>query len=134
MAAARATFLARDMINTPAEDMSPSKLEETARAAVAEFGASVTSVVGDDLLAKNFPQVSLSVSRTHVHTCAMCDVCTQTQASTLYMGCSMRQIHAVGRAAGPGREPRIIDIAWGDTSHPRVTLVGKGKWRCSRAF
>ncbi|MDA0340804.1 MAG: leucyl aminopeptidase family protein [Proteobacteria bacterium] len=33
-------------------------------------------------------------------------------------------IHAVGRAAA--QEPRLIDITWGKTSNPRVTLVGKG--------
>ncbi|WP_109806748.1 leucyl aminopeptidase family protein [Sphingosinithalassobacter portus] len=35
-------------------------------------------------------------------------------------------IHAVGKAAGKGREPRLIEIEWGDESHPRVALVGKG--------
>lgn len=35
-------------------------------------------------------------------------------------------IHAVGRAAGKGREPRLIDLTWGDDKAPRVTLVGKG--------
>jgi len=33
-------------------------------------------------------------------------------------------VHAVGRAAA--REPRLIDLVWGDASHPKVTLVGKG--------
>ncbi|HAE45782.1 MAG: leucyl aminopeptidase [Tistrella sp.] len=33
-------------------------------------------------------------------------------------------IHAVGRAST--RPPRLIDFSWGDESHPRVTLVGKG--------
>lgn len=33
-------------------------------------------------------------------------------------------IHAVGRAAK--QAPRLIDIEWGDTSAPKVTLVGKG--------
>ncbi len=35
-------------------------------------------------------------------------------------------IHVVGRAAAEGREPRLIDLNWGDDSHPSVTLVGKG--------
>jgi leucyl aminopeptidase len=34
-------------------------------------------------------------------------------------------IHAVGRAAAPGREPRLIDLTWG-TAGPLLTLVGKG--------
>jgi leucyl aminopeptidase len=35
-----------------------------------------------------------------------------------------RLIHAVGR--GSSRAPRLIDLAWGDAKHPRITLVGKG--------
>ena len=33
-------------------------------------------------------------------------------------------IHAVGRASH--RPPRLIEITWGDPSHPRVAVVGKG--------
>lgn len=33
-------------------------------------------------------------------------------------------IHAVGRASAS--EPCLIDMRWGDPSHPKVTLVGKG--------
>ena len=33
-------------------------------------------------------------------------------------------IHAVGRAAS--KAPRLLSLTWGDASHPRVTLVGKG--------
>ncbi len=33
-------------------------------------------------------------------------------------------IHAVGRASE--HCPRLIDVRWGDPSHPKVTLVGKG--------
>ena len=33
-------------------------------------------------------------------------------------------IHAVGRASA--RAPRLIDLRYGDPTHPRVTLVGKG--------
>jgi leucyl aminopeptidase len=32
--------------------------------------------------------------------------------------------HAVGRASH--RAPRLIELTWGDPSHPRVALVGKG--------
>lgn len=35
-----------------------------------------------------------------------------------------RTIHAVGRAAE--KEPRLIDITWGDENAPKLTLVGKG--------
>lgn len=33
-------------------------------------------------------------------------------------------IHAVGRASH--RAPRLMDMTWGDASHPKLTLVGKG--------
>jgi leucyl aminopeptidase len=33
-------------------------------------------------------------------------------------------IHAVGRAAEEA--PRLVDFSWGDATHPKVTLVGKG--------
>ncbi len=33
-------------------------------------------------------------------------------------------IHAVG--AGSVRQPRLVDITWGDPTHPKVTIVGKG--------
>ena len=35
-------------------------------------------------------------------------------------------IHAVGAAATPERAPRLIDLSWGEASHPKVTIVGKG--------
>eukprot|EP00793_Prasinoderma_coloniale_P000620 PRCOL_00003769-RA len=35
-------------------------------------------------------------------------------------------VHAVGRAAAPGREPRVVDMCWGSESAPKVTIVGKG--------
>jgi leucyl aminopeptidase len=33
-------------------------------------------------------------------------------------------IHAVGRAST--RQPRLVDLTWGDNADPKVTLVGKG--------
>lgn len=33
-------------------------------------------------------------------------------------------IHAVGRAAH--EEPRLVEFEWGDSSHPRLALIGKG--------
>jgi leucyl aminopeptidase len=40
------------------------------------------------------------------------------------LAANLPMIHAVGRA-GP-EAPRLIDMAWGDPGHPKVTLVGKG--------
>src|SRR5499433_3084106 len=81
--------LARDLINTPANDLGPAELEAAARTLAERHGAEVRAVVGDDLLEANFPL-----------------------------------IHAVGRAAA--RPPRLIDLTWGEPSHPKVTLIGKG--------
>ena len=39
---------------------------------------------------------------------------------------NLPMIHTVGAAAAPGREPRLIDLVWGDPNAPKVTLVGKG--------
>ncbi|MBR0551400.1 leucyl aminopeptidase family protein [Stakelama marina] len=35
-------------------------------------------------------------------------------------------IHAVGQAAGEGREPRLIELEWGRDGDPRIAIVGKG--------
>lgn len=85
---ADAAMLARDLINTPSNDMGPEELTAAAQELATEFGASFACTIGEDL-AKNFPL-----------------------------------IHAVGMASD--RAPRLIDIGWGDPSHPKVTLVGKG--------
>ncbi len=86
---ARAVGLARDLINTPANDMGPQDLEHAARGVAQAYGAEVHVIVGDDLLVRDYPM-----------------------------------IHTVGRASP--RAPRLIDMSWGDETHPRITLVGKG--------
>jgi leucyl aminopeptidase len=50
-------FLARDLINTPTNDLLPDTMETAVRALGAEFGAEVSSVVGDDLISQNFPMI-----------------------------------------------------------------------------
>jgi leucyl aminopeptidase len=89
MRMAEAAALARDLINTPSNDMGPEELAQAAQALAARFGASFHCIVGDELVSRNFPL-----------------------------------IHAVGMAST--RAPRLIDLGWGDPSHPKVTLVGKG--------
>jgi leucyl aminopeptidase len=88
---AEGVTLARDLINTPANDMGPADLEAAARVLGKQHGAKVRSIVGDDLLKQNFPL-----------------------------------IHAVGRAADAKRAPRLIELRWGKSGDPKVTLVGKG--------
>jgi leucyl aminopeptidase len=48
-------FLARDLINTPANDMGPEALEKAARRLARAHKATVAVVKGEDLLKKNFP-------------------------------------------------------------------------------
>jgi leucyl aminopeptidase len=89
LAIIEAVWLGRDLINTPASDLGPQELEDAARQLASRHGATFSSIVGDDLLAKNFPM-----------------------------------IHAVGRAST--RAPRLIDLTWGRSGAPKITLVGKG--------
>lgn len=84
-----ATYLVRDLINTPADDMTPADLGEAAETIADEFGAEITTIVGDDLLVKGYPS-----------------------------------IYTVGKASE--HPPRLIDLRWGNPTHPKVTLVGKG--------
>lgn len=54
---AGAVHLLRDMVNTPPDDMGPDALEGVIRDMGAEYGAEVSSIVGDDLLKENYPMV-----------------------------------------------------------------------------
>jgi leucyl aminopeptidase len=84
-----ATALARDLINTPANDMTPEALANAAIDIARRHGCRHRQIIGDALLAERFPAV-----------------------------------HAVGRASAVA--PRVVDMEWGDSSHPKVTIVGKG--------
>jgi leucyl aminopeptidase len=85
---ASATAFARDLINTPACDMTPARLASEALSLGQQFGARVREISGDELR-RDFPA-----------------------------------IHVVGQAAAVA--PRLVELAWGELSHPMVTLVGKG--------
>lgn len=54
---AEATILARDLINTPANDMGPAELEAAVRKIGKQYAASVSVTKGDSLLKKNFPMI-----------------------------------------------------------------------------
>jgi len=57
LAQIEAVWLGRDLINTPAADMGPEELEEATRQLAKKHGAEVASIIGDDLLAQNFPMI-----------------------------------------------------------------------------
>lgn len=87
---AKAVFLVRNLVNTPANDMGPAELAAASAKLAKEFNhASISVIKGKKLLAENYPA-----------------------------------IYEVGK--GSPREPRLIDIRWGEKDAPKVTLVGKG--------
>ncbi|QWG17891.1 leucyl aminopeptidase family protein [Bradyrhizobium sediminis] len=54
---AEAAALARDLINTPSNDMGPEQLAQAARELASRFGASFSVIVGEDLTRQNFPLI-----------------------------------------------------------------------------
>ncbi len=52
-----AAFLARDLINTPANDLSPNALDREVRAFATRHKMKLRAIVGDDLLKQNFPMI-----------------------------------------------------------------------------
>lgn len=83
------TFLTRDLINTPTEEMNTAHFSEVVQKIAADHGGSFTEVVGDKLIKENYPA-----------------------------------IYTVGRASH--HEPRLCTLTWGDPSHRKLSLVGKG--------
>ncbi|CBS88070.1 leucyl aminopeptidase family protein [Azospirillum lipoferum] len=55
--AATATWLVRDLVNTPACDMGPAELAQAAQDLAAEFDAAVEVIVGQDLLDRDYPAI-----------------------------------------------------------------------------
>ena len=54
---ADAVFLARDLINTPSNDMGPAELAEAALTVAASYGAAIRIITGDDLITQNLPLI-----------------------------------------------------------------------------
>ena len=57
VACGEATYLARDLINTPAGDMGPAELTLAVQEVAGQFGATFHAYVGDELLSAGFPMV-----------------------------------------------------------------------------
>jgi leucyl aminopeptidase len=57
LAMAAGEFLTRDLINTPAQDLGPVELHAAFDALAARFGATTRAIVGEALLAENFPMI-----------------------------------------------------------------------------
>jgi leucyl aminopeptidase len=56
-ATVEATYLVRDLITTPANDMGPAQLEEAAQVLAVTYGADLTVITGDSLETQNFPMI-----------------------------------------------------------------------------
>jgi leucyl aminopeptidase len=54
---AEAATLARDLINTPSNDMGPAELAQATQDLATRFGASFNCIVGDELTQQNFPLI-----------------------------------------------------------------------------
>ncbi|UNM05933.1 MAG: leucyl aminopeptidase family protein [Holosporaceae bacterium] len=83
-----AIFLVRDLINTPASDLTPHALASKAVEVGNRFKAK-TKMITKEVLEKQFPMV-----------------------------------HAVGQASV--NAPAVVDMEWGSSKNPSVTLIGKG--------
>lgn len=56
-AATEATFLVRDLINTPANDMGPGQLEEAARVLAVTYAADLKVIKGEELETASYPMI-----------------------------------------------------------------------------
>ena len=65
--------LIRDLINTPASDMGPDQLEQASRDLAESFGAEISVIKGDDLIAQNFPMIH-AVGRASTHAPRLIDM------------------------------------------------------------
>lgn len=52
-----ASWLARDLVNTPTNDMGPDALHAAAQSVADAHGATLSAIVGDDLLTENYPLI-----------------------------------------------------------------------------
>lgn len=97
----------------------PARITETVR--IAQAVALVRDLVNTaaaDLGPAELEHAAAALADTHDA------VLSVTRGEALAKGYPM--IHAVGQAAAKGREPRLIELTWGNPAHPRIALIGKG--------
>ncbi|ODP37396.1 leucyl aminopeptidase family protein [Sphingomonas turrisvirgatae] len=97
----------------------PGRIPETIALAEATFQVrDLVNTPASDMGPAQLEDAAATLAKAHGATL------TVTRGDALEQGYPM--IHAVGMAAARGREPRLIELEWGDPEHPRVALVGKG--------
>ncbi len=97
----------------------PARIDETVRLAVAT--AKVRDLVNTgaaDLGPGELESEATALAAQHGGTV------TVTRGDALAQGFPM--IHIVGQAATRERAPRLIELEWGDPTHPRLAVIGKG--------
>mgnify|MGYP005810052311 CR=1 FL=1 len=70
---AEATALVRDLINTPAADMMPENLAQSAQELAQRFKGEVNHIIGDELLEQNYPTIH-AVGRASIHAPRLIDL------------------------------------------------------------
>jgi leucyl aminopeptidase len=70
---AESVFFARDLVNTPPNDMGPEELAAAARDLAKRYGAKFSVIVGDDLLKQNYPLIH-AVGRASSRTSRLIDI------------------------------------------------------------
>ncbi|WP_337846969.1 leucyl aminopeptidase family protein [Sphingomonas sp.] len=97
----------------------PGRIEETLRLATATFKVrDLVNTPASDMGPAELEAEVEALAKSHGATV------TVTRGDALEQGYPM--IHTVGMAAARGREPRLIELEWGNPEHPRLALVGKG--------
>src|SRR5256885_13515691 len=96
LAQIEAVWLGRDLINTPASDMGPQELEDAAPQLATKHGADVASIVGDDLLVRNFPLIH-AVGRASPRAPRLIDLTWGREGGRSGGRAGIRQITLVGK-------------------------------------
>ena len=101
----------------------PARLSVTATETVKSAADAIA--LGRDLI--NTPAADMNTSHLAAEITAMAETFGAELELTVgdeLLDLGAGAIHAVGRASDDA--PRLADLTWGDPSHPKVTLVGKG--------
>lgn len=97
----------------------PARMEENVRLAAATYRIrDLVNLGASEMGPADLEAEGAAIAKAHGATL------TVTKGAEIEKGYGM--LFAVGKAAGKGREPRLIEIEWGNPEHPRVAIVGKG--------
>jgi leucyl aminopeptidase len=98
---------------------------EPARIAEAVALARATATVRDLV---NTAAADLGPAELEAEAKALAETCGATLAVTkgAALASGYPMIHTVGQAAAASREPRLIELEWGNPAHPRIAVIGKG--------